>query len=119
MKIAIPQEYTSLGMKLEFSGIVWSQVRPAGAPKGAEKSIIRLCPKQAIKECVIINDFRRKSVNDKNISKKKLHPRIFMEQMHEQEVRAPLQQCGDVSSLQNHSVGEHGDTTHDVLYLCT
>ena len=77
VKIAIPQEYTSLGMKLEFSGIVWSQVRPAGAPKGAEKSIIRLCPKQAIKERVIINDFRRKSVNDKNISKKSFIPEFL------------------------------------------
>jgi hypothetical protein len=42
VEATVPKEHTKLGSEFKFPSGIGSQVRPANAPKGSEKSIIRL-----------------------------------------------------------------------------
>jgi hypothetical protein len=58
MGIAIADEHTSLGSKLQFPSIVWMKVWPDDAPKSAEEGVVRFMITKMFDEGFMIDDFR-------------------------------------------------------------
>jgi hypothetical protein len=55
--VTIAKEYTMLGSKFMFLGIVWPKIRPTRTTKRAKERGVGWLVMESIKRCIIVNDF--------------------------------------------------------------
>ena len=66
MRVVIPKKYTTLRMKLEFSGIVWTEIGPTCTTKSSKECVIGFLTKKSFIGCVMVDHFGREAINKEN-----------------------------------------------------
>jgi hypothetical protein len=51
--VAVSKEYTMSGSKLEFMGVVWTQIGPAGTSKHSETRVVSCVTEKFVECCVV------------------------------------------------------------------